>query len=254
MLTLDDLDHFNNSGMAHLFAAGGRRADPDTMVRLARIVACLNFCRDIPDNELVAGGLYAARRTARTLRRGRQRNRRFDASELLLTLESMQAALGEPAANREECQEAALARYAVEAEIQNAAAKLAGKATGDVPLLAALAEGAFEILPSSNLAPLVQVTGKFSGTAAIEVDLIVDGDSAAATVCVHLAIAAGFWRWTAEDGCCMSRNGDPAVFLAPDDGIVQALLAGLALRSGRIIAGWLEAIAASQPRAEAQSA
>jgi hypothetical protein len=39
----------------------------------------------------------------------------------------------------------------------------------------------------------------------------------------------------------MSWNGHPAVFLPPDDGVVQALLAGLALRSGRTIAAWAEA-------------
>lgn len=254
MLTLDDLDHFNNTGMAHLFASANRRVNTDSTARVARILACLNFCRDIPDTELVVGGMQAARRAIRAAVRRQQRQRRLDPSELLAALASVQAALGDHRSTEDEPPAAGPERHAVEAEIQDSALKLAGHETADGRLLTALITGEFEILPASNLAPLSAVIGKFSGTASIDLELAVDGEGATQMLCLHLVVAAGFWRWSAQEGCCMSRNGAPAVALAPDDAVVQAVLAGLALRSGRTIAGWLEAIRHHRQMSEAQSA
>lgn len=241
MLTLDDLDHFSGPNMAHLFAPSTRHADADTLARLSRLVACLNFCRDIADDELVDGGLHAARSTLKGLLRQQQRNRRLAPDELMGSLEGALLALGVQAQRHGEPSHAAPERHAVEAEIQTAASRATGEDTLDPQFMDALARGQFEILPSSNIAALTRTIGKSAGTVAIDVDFAVDGAGPASLVRVHLVVESGFWRWTAGDGCCMSRNGHPAVFLPPDDGVVQALLAGLALRSGRTIAAWAEA-------------
>jgi len=243
MLTLDDLDHFDDRSMVPHPAPPTRPTDAETLTRLARIVACLNFCRDIPNEELVEGGLHAARRVLRSALRSEQRRRRLHQDELMSAFEGALLVLGENSARHGEPVHAAPERHAVEAEIQTAAAKLAGTDTVDPELMDSLARGEFEILPSSDFAALTQTIGRFTAPTSVDVDLAVDAAGSAYLVRVHLIVESGFWRWTALGGCCMSRNGDPAVFMSPDDGVVQALLSGLALRSGRAIVAWAEAAA-----------
>ena len=244
MLTFDDLDHFDDRSMALRSAPSPQPTDAETLRRLARIVACLNFCRDIPDEELVEGGLHAARRVLRSVLRSEQRRRRLPHDELMGAFEGALRVLGEKAARGGEPVDAAPERHAVEAEIQTVAGKLADKDTVDAQLMESLARGEFEILPSSDFATLTPTLGKFAAPCAVDVDLAVDGAGPAHLVRVHLVVESGFWRWTALGGCCMSRNGDPAVSMLPDDGVVQALLSGLALRNGRAIAAWAEAACA----------
>lgn len=244
MLTLDDLDHFNEQRMAHLFAPPSQR-DADSAARRARILACLKACHNIPDRELIEGGLHTARRALKSVLRSQQRRHRVEADELEATLHGARRALGEPAERPGEPADAAAERYAVEAEIQAAAVKSSDSDMDscDAELMDALADGEFELCPSSNLAALSESAGKFGSAAKItvDVDLAVDSQAPAQLVRVHLVIETGFWRWVAQDGCCMSRNGDPAVFLPPGDGVVHALLCGLALRGGRTVAAWAEA-------------
>jgi hypothetical protein len=73
------------------------------------------------------------------------------------------------------------------------------------------------------------------------VDLALDMEGPSHVVRVRLLLEGGVWRWTALEGCCMSRNGEPAFFLPPDDAVVHSLLAGLALRNGRTALAWAEA-------------
>ena len=253
MLTFDDLDHFSNPSMAHLFAPATRQPDVDTLARLTRIVACLGFCRDAANDELAEGGLIAARRALKSVLRGQQRNRRLHPDELARVLEGLLLALGDRTMRRGESPQAADERYAVEAEIQNAADGLISEETADLELLGALARGEFEMLPSSQLAELAGTLGRFSGAATVDIDLAVDDAGPEQLVRVHLVIESGFWRWTAREGCCMSRNGDAAVLLPPDDGVVRALLAGLALRNGRAVVAWAEAACDRDESAEPQT-
>jgi predicted secreted protein len=254
MLTLDDLDHFDDRSTTPQTAPTIQPNDAQTLMRLARIVACLNFCRDIPNEELAEGGLHAARRVLRSALRSEQRRHRLPQDELMASFEGALLELGDKTARRGEPVHAAAERHAVEAEIQTAAAKLAGKDTVDPDLMESLAAGEFEILPSSDFAPLTRTMGKFAAPISVDVDLAVDGAGPAQVVRVRLLVESGFWRWTAQDGCCMSRNGDPAVFMSPDDGVVQALLAGLSLRSGRAIVAWAEAAGEELQPTEAQPA
>ncbi|HJV25593.1 MAG TPA: hypothetical protein VJ673_07890 [Aromatoleum sp.] len=254
MLTLDDLDHFSSPAMAHLFAPATRQPDADTLARLTRIVACLGFCRDVASDELAEGGLLVARRALRSALRGQQRGRRMPADELKKVLEGLLLAVGDQPWRAGEAPDAAEERHAVEAEIQNAADSLITEDSVDLALLGALARGEFEILPSSNLMALVETLGRFSGAAAIDVDLAIDDAGPVQLVRVHLLVESGFWRWTAKEGSCMSRNGDAAVFLPPDDAVVKALLTGLALRSGRAITFWADAVGARDASIEAQPA
>ncbi len=251
MLTFDDLDHFDDRSAAQLFAPATQRVDADMLARRARILACLKFCRNISDRELVEGGLHTARRVLKSVRRSQQRKRRLDANELTAALEGMQLALGELQGAPAEPTDIAPERHAVEAEIQATAVKLMGTETCDADLMASLAQGEFEILPFSNSAPLTELIGRAAETVNIDVDLSVDGDAATEMVRVHLVVESGYWRWTAQEGCCMSRNGNPALFLLPDDGVVQAILSGLALRSGRAIAAWAKAVDEHSPSADA---
>lgn len=254
MLTLDDLEHFNDRSLARLFAPGSQKADANALARLARIVACLKFCRDVPDEELTEGGLLVARRALKSVLRSQQRKRRLDPGELMEVLVGALVALGERTEHDSEPAGAAHERHAVEAEIEAVAGKLADTETCDMGLMNSLTRGEFEILPTSNLATLTEGSGKFAGAVRIDVDLAVDSDAAAHMVRVHLVVERGIWRWVAQEGCCMSRNGEPAVFLPPDDGVVQAILSGLALRSGRSIVAWAEAIGQYNPIPDAQMA
>ena len=242
MLTLDDLDHFNNPGFAQLFAPSRRDSDAETMARRARILACLDFCRGVSDADLAGGGLHAARRIVKSVLRNQQRKRRSDPAELMDAMESVQLALGERASYDREPPEAAPERHAVEAEIQDAAIKLADVESSDPFLLDSLACGDFEILPGSDLASLAAVIGKFGGMAEIDLDLLVDSDATTQRVRVHLVIETGLWRWSAQGGCWLSRGGAPEAVLKPEDGVIQALMSGLALRSGRTIAAWAEKV------------
>lgn len=239
MLTLDDLEHFADASLAHLFAPPAGRADADRVARLARIVACLNACRDVPTEELVDGALSQARFHLRSALRRQQRSRRPDAAALLAAVEDALTAMGEA---EEDGAAAAPERLEVEAEIEAAAARLADAESADPELLASLAQGEFRMLPSSDLAPLADMVGKFGAASAqVDVDLTLDQPGQAHFARVRLMLEGGLWRWTAQDGCCMSRNGMPAFFLPPDDPVVQALLAGLALRNGRTALAWAEA-------------
>jgi hypothetical protein len=239
MLTLDDLEHFSDASMAHLFAPSVSRPDADKLARLARIVACLNACRDVPTDELAEVGLMQARFHLRTALRQQRRNHRPDPAALLAAAEAALAALGASGPASEG--PAVAERLEVEAEIQAAAAKLADGDCLDPSLLGALARGEFELVPSSDLTSLAEVVGKFGATAQVDVDLSIDMEGPSHFVRVRLVLEGGLWRWTALEGCCMSRNGNPAFFLPPDDPVVQALLAGLAVRSGRSALAWAEA-------------
>lgn len=238
MLTLDDLEHFADASMAHLFAPPAGRADADRVARLARIVACLNACRDLPTEELVEGAMAQARFHLRGALRRQRRSHRPDPTALLEAVEDALTALGEA---EEDAALASPERLEVEAEIQAAAGKLADVESQDPELLASLGHGEFQILPSSDLSPLAEVVGKFGASAQVDVDLTIDRPGPAHFARVRLVLEGGLWRWTAKEGCCMSRNGMPAFFLPPDDAVVQALLAGLALRNGRTALAWAEA-------------
>src|SRR5574337_1161589 len=231
MLTLDDLEHFADPSLAHLFAPPAGRADADRVARLARIVACLNACRDVPTEALAEGAQAQARFHLRSALRRQRRNRRADPAALL-------QAMGEA---EEDAAQASPERLDVEAEVQAAAGKLADADSQDPELLASLARGEFQLLPSSDLSPLAEVAGAFGAAAQVDVDLSIDQPGPAHFARVRLVLEGGLWRWTARDGCCMSRNGMPAFFLPPDDPVVQALLAGLALRNGRTALAWAEA-------------
>ena len=239
MLTLDDLEHFADSSMAHLFAPSVGRADADRVARLGRIVACLNACRDVPTDELAEGGLALARFRLRTVLRQQRRSHRHDPVMLLAAVEEALAAIGQ--AIEDDGSPAPSERVEVEVEIQSAAAKLSDEDSQDPELLDSLASGEFQILPSSDLAPLAELVGKFGGSSQVDVDLTIDQVGPAHFVRVRLVVEGGLWRWAAKEGCCMSRNGEPAFFLPPDDPVVQALLAGLALRNGRTALAWAEA-------------
>lgn len=239
MLTLDDLEHFSDASMAHLFAPSVGRTDADTVARLARILACLNACRDVPTEELAEGALAQARFRLKAALRQQRRSPRTDPAALLAAAEVALTALG--ATSAEDGGPAPAERLAVEAEIQASAAKLADADSADPDLLASLGRGEFQLLASSELAALAEVVGSFGGSAQVDLDLAIDQVGPAHFVRVRLALEGGLWRWTARDGCCMSRNGQPAFFLPPDDPVVQALLAGLALRNGRTALTWAEA-------------
>lgn len=242
MLTLDDLEHFSDASMAHLFAPSVNQPDADKLARLARIIACLNTCREVDTHELVADGLLKARFQLKTALRKLRRGGRPDPAVLTEALEAALAALGQPGAASGGPAEAE--RLEVEAEIQAAAGKLSVEEALDPELLGSLARGEFEIRPSSNFTALGEVVGKFGSTAQVDVDLAIDMEGPTHLVRVRLLLEGGLWRWTAQDGCCMSRNGDQAYFLPPEDAVVQALLSGLALRSGRTALAWAEAVEA----------
>jgi hypothetical protein len=239
MLTLDDLEHFSDPSMAHLFAPSAGRTDADRVARLARIVACLNACRDVPTEELVEGALAQASFRLRTALRLHRRSRRPDPAALLAAVEAALVAVGQPGEQEEGPAEAE--RLEGEAEIQAVAAKCEAVDSLDPELLGALARGEFQILPSSDLAPLAEVVGKFGAKAQVDVDLALDRPGPTDFARVRLMVEGGLWRWAAQDGCCMSKNGQPAFFLPPADPVVQALLAGLALRNGRTALAWAEA-------------
>ncbi|MCB1910081.1 MAG: hypothetical protein KDH15_22180 [Rhodocyclaceae bacterium] len=251
MLTVDDLDHFSDSKLAHLFQASNRPQDPDHAARLARIVACLKFCGSIPDGQLLPGGANAARTLLRQALRS-QRRGQLDREALAQTLETVLAVLGTAARHAGESDHAVESRNAVEAEIQQAASRLEPGDSADPQLLTALASGAFEILPTSELDELRDALRSFGRTGVIDVDLAVDIDGTTEMLRLHLALECSVWRWQLRGGSCFSRDGNPAVFLEPDDALSTAVLAGLALRNGRHIVDWYEALPASV--CEAQSA
>lgn len=243
MLTLDDLEHFSDPSLTRLFSAGQRGKDPDTVARISRILACLNACRDVPNSELREGGMVRARHHLKAALRNQRRSRRPDPEALLEALELALTALGGATSAPDEPQRED--RLEVEAEIQSAAGKWTYEDTLDPELMGSLARGEFEILPSSELTPLEDVAGKYGGSTRVNLDLILDTEGPSDVVRVHLVIEGGLWRWSAQEGCCMSRNGDTVVFLPPEDAVVQALLAGLAVRSGRPALAWAEAVGAA---------
>ena len=93
MLTVDDLDHFSDARLAHLFATPGSQQDPDQLARLARIVACLKFCSHLPDAQLLPGGGHAAQTLLRQALRS-QRRGQLDGDGLAQSLETVLALLG----------------------------------------------------------------------------------------------------------------------------------------------------------------
>lgn len=137
-----------------------------------------------------------------------------------------------------------------------AAIKARQMESDDHELMEALADGDFEISPSSNLGKLTRTVGKLGGTMdiAIDLDLSVDHKTPLEQVRIHLVIEAGFWRWTARDGCRISRNGEAAVPLPAHDGLLHALLGGLALRGGCAIADWADAASDNGARNETPGA
>lgn len=244
MLTLDDLEHFSDRSMAHLFAPPGDRPDADKLARLARIIACLNTCRAVDTHELVEDGLIRARFLLKTALRQQQRGSRPDPAALLLAMEAALAALGQ--GNLATDGPGAVPRMEVEAEIQTVAARHADEPATDGDLLGSLARGEFDLRPTSNLAALEDVAGRSGVSAQVDVDLAIDTEGPSDLVRVRLLLEGGLWRWTALEGCCMSRNGQQAFFLPPEDPVVQSLLAGLALRGGRTVLSWVEALEAEE--------
>lgn len=242
MLTLDDLEHFSDRSMAHLFAPAGGQPDADKLARLARIMACLNACRDMDTEALAEGAQVKARFHLLTALRKQRRSRRADPAALMEAVAAALEALGQDLP--QEQGPGVAERLEVEAEIQAAAGKWTYEDALDPELMGSLARGEFEILPSSNLEALAETAGKFGGSAQVDVDLALDMEGASHLVRVRLLVEAGLWRWSAQEGCCMSRNGAPAFFLPPQDAVVQALLAGLSLRSGRPALAWAEAVGA----------
>jgi hypothetical protein len=242
MLTLDDLDHFSDAGFAHLFAPPTRRTDVDALARLERILACLNFCNGTPTEELVEGGVARARFHVRNTLRRLRRNPRLDREEAIASLVSALAAFGEVGMDADLADDVLDERMAMECEIESAAAPLDEEGAGDPGMLASLARGEFQILPSSDFSPLSAGAGRYGEKVRIDVDLSLDMETGAAHFArVLLVLESGFWRWTAGDGCCMSRNGDTALRLSPDDAVVQALLAGLTRNSCRSALAYAEA-------------
>lgn len=239
MLTLDDLEHFSDGRMAHLFAPAVNQPDADKLARLARIIACLNTCRDVGTEELAEGGLAKARFHLRSALRKQRRGHRPDPAALAESVEAALLALG--LALPDGARPGTAERHEIESEIQAAAGKWTFEDALDPELMGSLARGEFEILPTSNLGGLAEMAGKFGGTCQIDVDLSLDMEGPSHVVRVRLIVEPGLWRWTAQEGCCMSRNGAPAFFLPPEDAVVQALLAGLSLRSGRPALAWAEA-------------
>ena len=244
MLTVDDLDHFSDSKLAHLFETPDRQQDPDQVARLARIVACLKFCSDIPDAQLLAGGANAARTLLRQALRS-QRRGQLDRESLAQSLETVLAVLGTAARHAGESDAALESRTAIESEIQQAAARHDADDSIDPDLLAPLAAGAFELLPTSELDELPEALRGFGRSGVIDLDLAVDVGGATEMLRLHLALECSAWRWQAVGGSCFSRNGQPAVFLEPDDALATSVLAGLALRNGRHVVDWYEALPAS---------
>ncbi|MCB1897275.1 MAG: hypothetical protein H6945_09770 [Zoogloeaceae bacterium] len=250
MLTVDDLDHFSDARLAHLFATPGSQQDPDQLARLARIVACLKFCSHLPDAQLLPGGGHAAQTLLRQALRS-QRRGQLDGDGLAQSLETVLALLGAAARHAGESDAALEARNAIEAEVQKHAARHDADDSVDPQLLAALATGAFEILPTSELDELPEALRGFGRSGVIDLDLAVDIDGVTEMLRLHLALECSAWRWQAVGGSCYSRNGEPAVFLEPDEPLATSVLAGLALRNGRHIVDWYEALPASV--CEAQS-
>lgn len=242
MLTLDDLDHFGEARHAPLFPARSADADTDTAARLARILACLNFCREIPDDQLLAGGAGAARAHLRQAARA-WRRKRIDGDEFARALDAVGALLGVGLRHADESEQALALRSALEAAIEQAADDDT-KASADAELLACLARGDFDLMPSSELDALPSTS--FNRAVEVDVDFVAQTPHGSEFVRVHLRLECGLWRWSANPGCCMSRNGAAAVFLDPDDGLVAALIAGLALRNGRPARDWADALAQGQ--------
>lgn len=180
----------------------------------------------------------------------------LDVDELITILDDVRLALGEPAGDANQLSRAVADRHAVEAEIQAATIRARHRESDDHGLMTALAGGDFEISPSSNLDTLTGIVGKLGSTTniAIDLDLLVDHKTPPEQVRVHLVIEIGFWRWTARDGCRISRNGEAAVPLPAHDGLLHALLGGLALRGGCAIADWADAASDNGARNETPGA
>lgn len=238
MLTYDDLDHFDERTLARLFGAADAKAPADILKRRKRIVACLRFCRDIREDELGEAGLLTARRLLKRALRTRQRERRGQAEGIEHLLADALRALGEPGGMAYEAAEVAALRHAVEREIQTAAQALVGADTGVRFLIEILARGDFAIGSNSDVAALDDAIGRFNGSAAVEIDLILDGDDRPASVRVGFTIACGFWRWSAPQGCSLAFADGGSAVLPANDALVTVLLAGLSVQSGRAVTLW----------------
>lgn len=242
MLTYDDLDHFDERTMAGLFGLADAEAKANALKRRERILACLRFCRDIPEEELGEAGLLTARRLIkRALRTGLR-----DCPQRAESLESLLAgallALGDPPLPAYEAAEVAALRHAVEREIE-AAARARVDTDTDAPfLLEILRRGDFAIGPASDLASLDEAIGKFGGNAEVDLELILDGDDHPAGVHVRLGVACGFWRWSAPNGCSLAFADGNSLALPAYDALIPVLLAGLSVQSGRAITLWAKAV------------
>lgn len=254
MLTLDDLDHFSEPTMASLFAAPAQQLDVNAAMRRERILACLGFCRDVPNDELAERALQAARRQLRTILRNARRNGALDPFELSQAIEAVLHGLGEAITCPDEPSGAATLRHAVEAEIQLAARNYAPADTSFPQLLDILVQGEFEIGASSNIVPLGEAIRAFNATGEIDIHLATDADTVQTPVRVHLALRCGVWRWSAEEGCSIISGDQLPISVAPNDALVQTIMAGLALRGGRTICAWADAIEEHQERSQTAEA
>lgn len=247
MLTYDDLDHFDSRTMAGLFdPAVALQEQAGTAMRRERILASLHFCRDVSTASLAAGGLEKGRRLLRRALRSQQRDRCPPPAERLAWLEGALLALGENPRRNEESPEIAALRHAVEREIESAARTRFGMRSAFPALLAALAQGDFEIGPASRVADLEEAGRRFGAVADIEVELLLDECEAAAAR-IRLAVACGLWRWSLQEGGWVEFAGGEALPLAADDELPAVLLSGISVQGGRLLAQWAAAVQAAEP-------
>ena len=242
MLTLDDLDHFDDRSIASLFADASLQDDGNAARRRERMLACLRFCRDMPTPELADGGLGRAREGLRGLVRGLRRGRRLQTEDLAMLLEDALECLGEESRRPGQPAETVLLRHALEGAIEAAAQSACGTPTQHPMLLDALARGQFELSSASRLASLEDGGGRFGSPADVDVELLLDGRTLPARVCLSLEIASRLWRWQATDAGAIAFNEGPAELVPGDDGVVRAVVTGLALQNGRTVVSWSRAL------------
>lgn len=242
MLTLDDLEQFGQPEHAHLFAPPtGACPDADRLARMQRIAACLNFCQNIPDDYLIPGGAHAARAILRRACRCEQRAEAPDPAALLDALDTALLALGAIPPQGREAAGRAGRRHALERAIRGAAGAGSGPSV-EPALLGAFAAGYFELLPSSEPGLLVAALGSGADSAGFELDFALEVNGMEEMLRVHLRAGNLDRCWQGLDGCCLSRNGNPAVFLPAADGLVEALLGGLSADGGHALCAWAHSL------------
>ena len=242
MLTLDDLDHFDDRSLVGLFADAVLQDHGMAAKRREHMLACLRFCRGVPTQQLSDGGLLTARDELRGLLRSLQRGRRLQAEDLTMLLEGALESLGETGRLEGEPPAAAALRHALEGAIEAAAQSFAASPSRSPLLLDALAGGRFGLTAACRLAALEDSGGRFGSPAEIDVELALDGTDLPDGVRVRLSIASRLWRWRATEDCAIAFEGEAPMPVPGEDGVVLALVGGLALQNGRSAAAWSRAL------------